>query len=107
MNDKEDFKMKIKAYVSCDEHNDKHFYRLFEVIDKLPNKGDEYDYHFGDGIKEVVKEVISENLDCEQGNDEVYNYQFYRIVTDWFEDDEHEEKSYFVAKRKTEIKKQI
>ena len=89
--------MKIKAYVSCDEHNNKHLYRLFEVIDKLPKVGDEYGYHFGDGIKEVVKEVVSEKLDCEQGNDEVYDYQYYHIITDWFEDDEHEEKSYYVA----------
>lgn len=78
-------KMKIKAYVNYDERNKIHYYKNFEVVDELPTE--EYD-------GEKITSIDNVNLDTEQGNDGVYNYNYYCINT--LEPDGNENQ-YYVA----------
>ena len=73
--------MKIKAYTSYSEANKIHRYREFEVIDILPEIGEVKElFPERDGERTTVCEIRELSLDCEQGNDEVYNYKYYEIV---------------------------
>lgn len=68
--------MKIKAYTSYNESNNTRFYREFDIVDSLPTdevNGDE---------RKVIKNVSPVSLDHEQGNDDVYDYDFYVITYD-------------------------
>ena len=87
----------IRAYVSMDEVNKVRYYRDFEIKKELPVVGEEFGSHFGDGIEEVVKEVKEVRLDCEQGSDEVYEYDFFTVKTEWKEDEELSEVIYYYA----------
>lgn len=78
---------KIRAYTSYSERSNTHYYTDFEIVDKLPqvgevvsgdNDGSTTHYH---GERERVKSVSEVLLDCEQGNDEVYNYDYYEVHT--------------------------
>jgi hypothetical protein len=62
----------IKAYVGYSERSNTHYYRDFEIVFYLPSVGDEID-----GWE--VKDVTPVNLDCEQGSDRVYDYDYYEI----------------------------
>lgn len=89
--------MKIRAYTDYDEGRNQKLYRDFEVVDKLPDVGevvwgDSDDcpdkvkpYH---GERERVRTVEKAWLDCEQGSDDVYNYDFYKVITQLEEFDE-------------------
>lgn len=72
--------MKIKVKTRFDERNKVAFYRDFEIVEKLPEVGDikelnpEYD-----GAKTTVREIREAHIDCEQGNDDVYNYTYYCV----------------------------
>lgn len=66
--------MKIRAYVRMDEVNKVHFYKDFEVVDFVPEVGDPC---FG----EEIKEITPVQLDVEQGKDEVYTYDYFKIIT--------------------------
>jgi hypothetical protein len=70
----EDKKMKrtIKAYVGYSERTNTHFYRTFEIVSDLPSIGDEINGWEVEGISPV-------SLDCEQGSDSVYDYDYYEI----------------------------
>ena len=65
---------KIRAYVRMDEVNKVHYYKDFEVINFTPEVGDPC---FG----EEIKEIIPVQLDVEQGRDEVYEYDYFKIIT--------------------------
>lgn len=65
---------KIRAYVGMDEINKVHFYKDFEIIDFIPEVDDSC---FG----EVIKEVVPVKLDVEQGTDEVYDYDYFKVIT--------------------------
>lgn len=74
--------MKIKAYTAYTESNNTHFYREFDIVDSLPTdevNGDE---------RKIIKNVSSVSLDCEQSNDEVYDYDFYAVTFDIEQKDE-------------------
>lgn len=56
-----------------DEVNKIHYSRNFEVVDTLPEVGDILN-------RETVTEIAPVVLDWEQGNDDVYRYEYYRIT---------------------------
>lgn len=101
--------MKIKAYVSYDDDRCIHYYRNFEVESSLPEVNDvidgDYDRDDGkcgyNGYRERVTAVVAVNLDCEQGNDEVYNYDYYCIcyqIEEWNDDTNRYEVTYDLEK---------
>lgn len=80
---------KIKAYTGCNEREKIHYYKEFDIVEVIPN------FYNGEeviGVKEV-------RLDAEQGNQEVYKYDFFEITT---LDDEKEEDYYYICKMNVE-----
>lgn len=57
-----------------DEINKVHFYKDFEIIDFIPEIGNPC-------FDEEIMEIIPINLDVEQGSDEVYGYDFFKVIT--------------------------
>ena len=80
---------KIKAYVNYNEREKIHYYQMFDVVEVIPK-------YYNDEEVVDIKEV---RLDAEQGNDEVYKYDFYEITTI---DDEKEESQYYICKMNIE-----
>lgn len=78
---------KIKAYIGWNDTNHAHYYKEFEIIEKLPEKKNVFDEN-----GERIIRIESVRLDCEQGNEEVYNYDYYvatiemdyGLETDWY-----------------------
>ena len=78
---------KIKAYIGWNDTNHTHYHKEFEIIEKLPEKKDVFD----ENGERIVK-IENVKLDCEQGNDDVYNYDYYvakieydyGVTTDWY-----------------------
>lgn len=88
---------KIRAYVDWDDETKTHYYNDFEVVEKLPKINDVcYD---DDCSIERVRSIENVELDCEQGNDDVYNYDYYKIITDIYDKDydEHDDNYHFVC----------
>ena len=77
---------KIKAYIGWNDTNHTHHYKEFEIVKKLPEKRDVFD----ENGERIIK-IENVKLDCEQGNEEVYNYDYYvakieydyGLTTDW------------------------
>ena len=65
---------KIKAYTGYNEKTNTHYYHNFYEEYSKPEAGEEYE----DGVVAEVNEVY---LDCQQDNDEVYNYDYYIVKT--------------------------
>ena len=80
---------KIKAYVNYNEREKIHYYQMFDVVEVITK-------YYNDEEVVDIKEV---RLDAEQGNDEVYKYDFYEITTI---DDEKEESQYYICKMNIE-----
>lgn len=80
---------KIKAYVGYYEREKIHIYDMFNVVEFLPKF-----YNNEEVIK--IEEV---RLDPEQGNSEVWKYDFFKITTI---DDEKEENNYYICKMNVE-----
>ena len=99
--------MKIRAYTSFEESNKIHRWRDFEIVGKLPVLGEikeispEYD-----GEKTTLVNIFECPIDCEQGNDEVFEYEYFKLEYKFEklnEDDEWEFEEYqyeFVAVKK-------
>ncbi len=88
---------KIRAYVDWDDETKTHYYNDFEVVEKLPKINDIY---YADEFRdERVTSIKRIDIDCEQGNDDVYNYDYYEIITDVYDKDydEHDDNYYFVC----------
>lgn len=85
-------KKTIKAYVSMNEYKKIHYYRNFEIIERLPKKDETFK-------GEEIIEINEVSLDCEQGNDKVYDYDYYEITTKNYDDlnEEWDETTYYVA----------
>lgn len=66
---------RIKAYTEWNDSTRTHYYTYFDIVDTLPKIGDYYNGN-------LVIDVENVDLDCEQGNDEVYSYNYYEIVAD-------------------------
>ena len=79
--------MKIKAYVSYCDFTKTHFYKNFEIAEEMPTIGEEFN-------NETITEIEEVRLDSEQGNDEVYSFKYFKIMT---KDDEGEEWDYYLA----------
>ena len=80
---------KIKAYVNYNEREKIHYYQVFDVVEVIPR-------YYNDEEVIGVKEV---RLDAEQGNDEVWKYDYYEITT---VDNEKEESYYYICKMDVE-----
>lgn len=93
---------KIRAYTGYSERRKTHYYTDFEIVNKLPEVGevvygdDDNCININYGERERVKSVSAVSLDCEQGNDEVYNYDYYEVCTQ-FEEYDEESKTFSVA----------
>lgn len=79
---------RIKAYVDYNDENKTHYYQMFEVADHLPELEDNLiinekfkDYNY------LVKDIEIVDLDCEQGSEEVNNYNYYKII--YFNNDDY------------------
>ena len=84
---------KIKAYTRYNEKYNIRYYKYFDIVADLPKVGDEYNQE-----EEFVIEIKKVALDSEQGNDEVYNYDYYEVITKYTNiDDEIDMRSYYVA----------
>jgi hypothetical protein len=82
-------KMKIKGYLHGGNHRGGYVY--FDVLDKVPKIGDEYQ-------NETVVKVFEASLDPEQDGDEIYSYDCYKIITDYVDyDGNHDETERYVA----------
>lgn len=68
----------VRAYVKYNDYKNTHYYTDFEVVKSLPEVGD-YIGPKVDGIRIVAINKVS--LDCEQGNPNVHNYDFYEVKT--------------------------
>lgn len=81
--------MKVKGYLHGGEHRGGYVY--FDVLDKVPEIGDEYN-------QGIVIKVFEASLDPEQDGDEIYSYDCYKIITDDIDyDGNHDESEYYVA----------
>lgn len=95
--------MKIRAYVCFDERNKVHFHRDFEVVSRLPEIGETVYGSDYDGEKEIAVAIREASIDTCQGNDEIYNYDYFEIYVELLklgDDDEwyiDETNSLFVA----------
>lgn len=68
-------------------------YREFEIINQLPEVGDVENGQF------KVLEISEVQLDCEQGNDEVYRYKYYEIVRQEIDEEEEYDIIYVAVPR--------
>ena len=81
--------MKIKANVNYNEFNKVAHSREFEVYSSIPD--------FINGHE--VDEVITLKIDTCQPNNEVFNYEFYEVVSNYIEDgDNFQEVNYICVK---------
>ena len=72
---------KMRAYTGYNEWTGVHYYTDFTIRDALPKRG--YDYgSLREGDHRYVKAIKSAHLDCEQGSDEVYDYEYYHVIYD-------------------------
>lgn len=102
--------MKIKAYVSYDERTNTRSYREFDIVANLPTIGDFVSGGTWKGERHIVKDIIELEIDCEQGNFDVWDYEYYRIVLAFEELDENnnwvdsndDDYEYIAIKRKFE-----
>ena len=69
---------KIRAYTGWNERTRTHYYTDFEIVDKLPEIGVVEEYKWNCYRKEIV-DIREAYLDCDQGNSDVYNYDYYEI----------------------------
>ena len=86
--------MKIKVCTRYDASSHTYFYSNFEIIDKLPAVGDDFGTqakYCSNPAKEVVTDIDEVEIDCEQPNDNIYNYRYYEIRTDYEEKKEDED----------------
>lgn len=75
---------KITAYTSYDERTNTRYSRDFEIVSGLPKVNDT----FTDAeLTVTVKSVFPVALDCEQGSDEVWSYDFYCVECDAVNDE--------------------
>ena len=74
--------MKIRAYTGYNEGNKIHYYTEFEVVESLPEVGDIVYGSNYDGEKKVVTSIREVALDTCQGNDEVYNYDYFAVTVE-------------------------
>lgn len=81
---------KIKAYVNYNEWKKIRYYKIFNVVEAIP------EHYYND---EKIIDIKKVHLDSEQGNDEVYKYDFFKITTI---DDEKEENNYYICKMNVE-----
>ncbi|MEG2688112.1 MAG: hypothetical protein RSA24_02975 [Clostridia bacterium] len=75
---------KIKAYTGYNDYTNTHYYNNFEIIDSLPKI-----YNIDELINDTSKtswldsnlcvDCDNVQLDCEQGNSNVYDYDYYEI----------------------------
>lgn len=87
---------KIRANVRYDEHNNRYFYRDFEIWNKVPEIGDTIS-------DEDVIDVSEAHLDSSQGRSEVFDYDYYRVETTCNgENDEDENIVIWIAVEKEE-----
>lgn len=68
---------KISVCLRENEYRGRRYYKEFEIIDELPQVGDEFKFGIG-----KVKEVKPCRIDCEQSSDDIWNYDYYRVVTE-------------------------
>lgn len=80
---------KIKAYVDYNEWEKIRYYQMFDVVEIIPQ-------YYNDEKVIDIKEVC---IDSEQGNNEVYKYNFFKIITI---DDDKEESQYYICKMNIE-----
>ena len=80
----------MRAYLKGNEIKGKEI--DFKIIDKLPKIGKEL---IGNGYykdnQSIVYKIENIEIDCEQGSDDVYNYDYYKILyfdnSNYIEDD--------------------
>lgn len=79
----------IRAYTKYDEFNNAHYYNNFKVVNYIPKVNEDYN-------GEKVISVKSVMLDTEQGNEEVFNYDYFCIETIYDEEEGYTE-HYYIA----------
>lgn len=79
---------KIKAYTSYHERTNTRRYRMFKVLESLPELGAG---GYGYAVDKDIIELSDVKLDCEQGNNEVYNYNFYEVKYRYLDDEDYED----------------
>lgn len=84
----------IKAFVGYNEVNNFHYYQNFEIVDELPKIRDEID-------DSKVVAINPVNLDCEQPNDSVYSYDYYKLTLK-YEDYDDTYAMYVCVEKETE-----
>lgn len=86
---------KIRANVRYDERLNKHYYREFEIADKLPEIGEEIRFN----PIYIVTNIEQISLDIDQGNDIVWNYSYYKVTSISHEYDDDEAVDYIAIEK--------
>lgn len=91
--------MKIKAYTGYADKTKTHYYREFTVVECIPES---------ENLEELIKDTTLTSwlnngkcvsveevaLDCEQGSQDVYNYDFYKLtyvdIADFHDEDDED-----------------
>lgn len=60
-------------------------YQNFDVVKEIPRIGEEY----GFGIEEKVIEIVPLTIDCEQGHQEYWSYDYFMVKTKDSDDDKN------------------
>lgn len=97
---------KIRAWVGYSDYTKTHYYKDFEIIDKLPEIETTKKYN------DEVTKIERIDLDCEQPNQDVYDYEYYKITridyeqfNDDYNDGQLEDSNYYTSYNYVCIKK--
>lgn len=88
----------IKAYTTYNERTGAHLSRKFEIVAVLPKVGETF--NLGDYKCTGINEV---QIDCEQGNDRVYQFNYFvATMKSCDPDDEDTWNDYFAIEKEKE-----
>lgn len=103
---------KIKIYTNYRERTNTHFYRYFDIVDKIPQVNEIVDESFFDWDKKVftarnrVCKVERVDIDCEQGVSNWEEYDYYCVETifedlddngNWVQDEDWDGEVFYYA----------
>lgn len=69
----------------------------FKIVESIPTVNNEYGYHFGNGIKEIVTKVTKCDCISTRNDEPIYDYDFFEVETNKTEDDEVTTETYYLA----------
>lgn len=87
--------MKIRAYIGYNDYKKVRYYKDFEIVKNLPELWEEISFN----PVYIVTKIEEVRLDPEQGSDDVYYYDFYKIISVSHENDDDESIEYIAIEK--------